>query len=294
MIPIVLVTGFLGCGKTTLLKRFVDQHRSRRFLYLVNEFSPQDVDGVLLQSEGVEVIAIPGGSLFCNCLVTDFIRTLTGIAKQFPDLEAVIIEASGMANPKVIEQMLVDTKLDGEYRLSQIISVIDPVSFRKLKAMLPNLSAQIEAAYTVLINKVDLASEAELDQCRADVAALNPDADVQLAEHCSVDLELLPERCCKGLQGEYALCSDPNYETFTTEQAMERNKLREILERFGEAAYRVKGQAVLSGELQRVEFASGQLDIAPGTPDAPRGLVWIVRGGEGETIRHALGCASPQ
>ena len=84
MIPIVLVTGFLGCGKTTLLKRFVDLHRERRFLYLVNEFNPQDVDGVLIRSEGVEVIAVPGGSLFCNCLVTDFIRTLTDIAERFP------------------------------------------------------------------------------------------------------------------------------------------------------------------------------------------------------------------
>ncbi len=289
MIPIVLVTGFLGCGKTTLLKRIVDRHRERRFLYLVNEFNLQDVDGVLVRSEGAEVIAIPGGSLFCNCLVTDFIRTLTDIAVRFPDLEAVVIEASGMANPKVIEQMLADTKLDGDYRLSQIVSVVDPVSFRKLKAMLPNLSAQIEAADTVLINKVDLASEAELQQCRADVTALNPGAEIHLAERCAVDLELLPERCCKGLQGGYALCTDPNYETFTTEQPMERDALRVVLERFGETVYRVKGQADLSGVLQWVEFASGQFETGPGTAGASRGLVWIVRGGEGEAIRQALG-----
>jgi G3E family GTPase len=288
VIPIVLVTGFLGCGKTTLLKRFVDAHRSRRFLYLVNEFSPQDVDGVLMQSEGVEVVAIPGGSLFCNCLVTDFIRTLTGIAKQFPDLEAVIIEASGMANPKVIEQMLVDTKLDGDYRLSQIISVIDPVSFRKLKAMLPNLSAQIEAADTVLINKEDLASESEMDECRRAVILLNPQADIQVANHCAVDLDLLPVRQARGLTGDYALCRDPNYETFTTEAPLEDTTLEQILGRFSDSIYRIKGQAVLSRSLQRVEYASGQLETTPGSPEAPYGLVWIVRGGVGEEIRQAL------
>ena len=288
MIPIVLVTGFLGCGKTTLLKRFVDGNRSRRFLYLVNEFNPRDVDGVLMQSEGVEVVAIPGGSLFCNCLVTDFIWNLTEIARNFPDLEAVIIEASGMANPKVIEQMLIDTKLDGDYRLSQIIAVTDPVSFRKLKAMLPNLSAQIEAADTVLINKSDLATASELDDCRGEVARLNPEADVRVANHCAVELELLPDRRPKGLKGEYALCRDPNYETFTSEMPLEREDLEQILERHGEAIYRVKGQAVLSRALQYIEFASGRLETTCGTPSAPYGLVWIVRGGEGEVIRRAL------
>ncbi len=291
MIPIVLVTGFLGCGKTTLLKRFVDAHRSRRFLYLVNEFNPRDIDGVLMQSEGVEVVAIPGGSLFCNCLITDFIRNLTEIRKNHPDLEAVIIEASGMANPKVIEQMLVDTKLDGDYRLSRIIAVTDPVTFRKLRAMLPNLSAQIEAADTVVINKDDLATPAELDACRSEVARLNPEADVRVANHCAVEIDLLPERSPKGLKGDYALCRDPNFETFTSEGAMEQDELRRVLKRFGEAVYRVKGQALLSGTLQRVEFASGVLETAPGTPETPRTLVWIVRGGEGETVKLALDAA---
>ena len=288
MIPIVLVTGFLGCGKTTLLKRFVAQHRSRRFLYLVNEFNPHDVDGALMRSEGVEVMAIPGGSLFCNCLVTDFIRTLTDIAKQFPDLEAVIIEASGMANPKVIERMLVDTKLDGEYRLSQIIAVVDPVSYRKLESALPSLGAQIEAADTILINKEDLVSKSVMDECRRAVSRLNSQADVRVAKHCDVEIDLLPDRTPIGLVGDYAPCRDPSYETFTTEAPIEKAALGQILERFGDSIYRVKGLIVLSRSLQRVEYASGRLETAPGRHDAPYGLVWVVRGGAGEQIKQAL------
>ena len=158
MIPLILVTGFLGCGKTTLLKRLVHRHRERRFLYLVNEFNPRDLDGALLQSEGAEVVAIPGGSIFCHCLVTDFMRHLTAIHERFPDLEAVIIEASGMANPKAIEQLLAETRMADRFALRQVVTIVDPVSFPKLRHTLPNLRAQVEAADTVILNKQDLAS----------------------------------------------------------------------------------------------------------------------------------------
>ena len=93
----------------------------------------------------------------------------------------------------------------------------------------------------------------------------------------------------KGLRGEYALCRDPNYETFTTGVSVEQRDLELVLERFGDAIYRIKGQVLRSGKLQRVEFASGQLEAAPGSPEGPRELVWIVRGGEAAAIRQALG-----
>ena len=82
MIPVALVTGFLGSGKTTLLRRVIATHRDRRLAYLVNEFAPVDVDGRLLAAEGAPVVALPGGSIFCQCLVGSFIEQLRGIAER--------------------------------------------------------------------------------------------------------------------------------------------------------------------------------------------------------------------
>ena len=116
MIPLILVTGFLGSGKTTLLKRIASQAAGAKIVYLVNEFSFQNVDGELLEQEGVEAVVIPGGSIFCHCLVTDFIGHLSSVPARFGTaenpVEAVVVEASGIANPRVIQQMLSETRFD--------------------------------------------------------------------------------------------------------------------------------------------------------------------------------------
>lgn len=100
MLPICLVTGFLGTGKTTFLKKIVEQNRDRKIVYLINEFSAHDVDGAIVSAENPDVVSIPGGSIFCHCLVTRFIGQLRKITEERGGFDGVVIEASGMANPK--------------------------------------------------------------------------------------------------------------------------------------------------------------------------------------------------
>ena len=64
MIPLSLVTGFLGCGKTTLLQRLIEGNQRRILVYIVNEFAEADVDGRLLELGEDQVVSIPGGSIF--------------------------------------------------------------------------------------------------------------------------------------------------------------------------------------------------------------------------------------
>jgi G3E family GTPase len=75
-IPIWLVVGFLGSGKTTVLRRLVHHAHGRELLFIVNEFSAVDVDAGLVEREGGTAIAVAGGSIFCRCLITEFISTL--------------------------------------------------------------------------------------------------------------------------------------------------------------------------------------------------------------------------
>jgi len=117
---------------------------------------------------------VPGGSIFCKCLVTQFISQLQSLPSRFGIPEGLVIEASGMANPKVMASMLHETRLDGQYRLARIISVIDPGSFHKLRQTLPNITAQIEASDLALINKADLYSDDEVQATADALRALNP------------------------------------------------------------------------------------------------------------------------
>jgi G3E family GTPase len=283
MLPICLVTGFLGTGKTTFLKNIVAHNRDRKIVYLINEFSAHDVDGAIVSAENPNVVSIPGGSIFCKCLVTEFIGQLTKIAAEQGDVDGVVIEASGMANPKVIEQMLAETKLDQYFRLATVISVIDPNSFLKLRHTLPNIIAQIEAADVVLINKTDRNPLERTQEAVNLVQSLNPAAERILTVRCDAEIDLFAEHAPRGLQGEYAKCRDPNYSTFITEQPFDGKALEKFVLEHSDDIYRAKG--TLTGEF--FDYSTAGVIRTP-QPEAKPALAWIVKGGAEQKITAAL------
>lgn len=279
MLPICLVTGFLGTGKTTFLKNIVANNRERKLVYLINEFSAHDVDGAVVSAENPNVVSIPGGSIFCTCLVTQFIGQLKRTSEQWPDAEGVVIEASGMANPKVMEQMLAETGLDKLFRLATVISVIDPASFMKLRHTLPNIISQIEASDVVLINKTDLNSPEKTDETERLLRDINPAAEQIRTMRCNAEIDLFAVHAPRGLQGEYAKCRDPNYETFVTEQPFDGDVLERFVLEHKEHIYRVKG--TLSDEFFDYSVAGVIRTPQPGALPA---LAWIVKGGSQATL----------
>ena len=319
MLPIRLVRGFLGPRKATFLKNIVERNRDRKIVYLINEFSAHDVDGAIVSAENPNVVSIPGGSIFCKCLVTEFIGQLSKIATEAGEtpanrtagvppaqeedaarrIDGVVIEASGMANPKVIEQMLVETKLNQHFRLATIISVIDPNSFLKLRHTLPNIIAQIEASDVVLINKIDCNPPEKIEETLSVVQALNPMVERMQTVQCDVDLDLFSEHpttfdgagISRGLHGEYAKCRDPNYETFVTEQPFDGDALEAFVLEHTDDIYRVKG--VLVDEFFDYSTAgvirTPHSDLKPASHAGDLGaLAWIIKGGAAEKITRTL------
>jgi len=283
MIPICLVTGFLGTGKTTFLKNIVSRHRDRKIIYLINEFSAHDVDGAIVSAENPNVVSIPGGSIFCRCLVTEFIGQLKKAAEKWPDADGVVIEASGMANPKVIDSMLAETGLDQLYHIATIISIIDPNSFLKLRHTLPNILAQIEAADVVLVNKTDCNPPEKTAEAEKAVRELNPAARWIPTVRCNVEIDLFAAHAPRGLQGEYAKCRDPNYATFITERNFNSEALEVFISEHADDIYRVKG--TLADEF--FDYSTAGVIRTPQSSKKPV-LAWIVKGDSREKITAAL------
>jgi len=283
MLPICLVTGFLGTGKTTFLKNIVEKNRERKIVYLINEFSAYDVDGAMVSAENPNVVSIPGGSIFCKCLVTEFIAQLKKAAMEWGDADGVVIEASGMANPKVIEEMLVETKLDQHFRLATIVSVIDPNSFLKLRHTLPNIIAQIEASDVVLINKTDCNPPEKIEEAVAAVQKINPAAESIQTVLCDVEIDLFTEHFPRGLHGEYAKCRDPNYETFVTETSFNGDALEKFVLEHTDDIYRVKG--MLAEEF--FDYSTAGIIRTLQDCESPA-LAWIVKGGSQNALLEAL------
>jgi G3E family GTPase len=283
MMPICLVMGFLGTGKTTFLKNIAALNGDRKIVYLVNEFSAHDVDGAALSAENPFVVSIPDGSIFCKCRVTEFIGELNKIAAQSPDAQGVVIEASGMANPKVMEQMLTETRLGRLYRLATVISIIEPNSFLKLRNTLPNIIAQIEAADVVLVNKTDCNTSEKIEKTDALVREIHPGAERIQTIHCEAAIDLFAEHAPRGLQGEYAKCSDPNYTVFVTKQPFNGNALEEFILACADDIYRVKG--TLADEF--FDYSTTGIIRMPKAGKTSK-LAWIVKGGKEEIITAHL------
>lgn len=286
MIPICLVTGFLGSGKTTLLKNLAARHQDQRIVYLVNDFAQIDVDGPLLEEAGQAAVAIAGGSIFCKCLVTDFIHQLRdihqGVCSDGVPPDGLVIEASGMADPRVVEQMLQETKLNEQYALSSILTILDPGRFIKLIHTLPNIKAQVEAADIVIINKQDLYDPELLEQCRDQLTPLLRDgANVLHAEQARVELNIFGTHAPRELEGRYAECADPNYASFSLmHPTVTLATLLEELSRMEPMIYRAKGYLRIEGAWHYIEYegnASTARDCTDAEPEHP-GLAIIAKG----------------
>ncbi len=246
-IPLSLVTGFLGSGKTTLLTQVVRRYSNRRLVYLINEFGPVNVDGRLLDVNEDVLVTVAGGSIFCQCKVTEFMGRLKQIYERncvsATQIEGVVIEASGIADPKVFGQLLEETRFDKLFQLCAVLAVVDPGTFGKLRRTLPNISAQIEAADRALINKTDLYGPAAVAETRNELLAINPSIEVTETRFCRFDFDIFTPASPRHLVGQYAACADPHYVVLEVSlaQPIDLERLRRAWGDVQSEVYRIKG-----------------------------------------------------
>jgi G3E family GTPase len=184
----VVVTGFLGSGKTTLVNRLVKAADS---LVIVNEFGETPVDNLLIESPAEKAIALPNGCLCCH-LRGDLEETLIGAAMrrrrgEIAGFDRVIVETSGLADPGPVAQTLyADPALQRDFKLGPIVTVVDAFDLEARKISPAIAQAQIAAADVVVLSKMDRA--ADRAAAEAEVRALNPAAECIPARFGEVDV----------------------------------------------------------------------------------------------------------
>jgi len=286
--PIWLVVGFLGAGKTTVLRRLVHHANGRGILFIVNEFSAVDIDAGLVEREGGTALAVTGGSIFCRCLVTEFISTLSRVSEGIPmpsgeilHPQGVVIEASGMADPRSMRRLLQESGLDKRFHLAGVTTVVDPGILMKLLLVLPNIRGQIESADLILLNKTDLHSPETIAQVREKIALINPSARLVRCTYGNIapDLLLADGQAARiaEMDTAFGLCKDPNFEreVVTFESPVNTDRLITLFAESGDSLYRAKGFIQTTDGWVYLDWSADRLTLEPCPPAPSSSLILI-------------------
>ncbi|MEG0373977.1 MAG: GTP-binding protein, partial [Enterococcus sp.] len=153
---LILLTGFLGAGKTTLLTHLLEAFKETKIGVLMNEFGEKSIDSELIKGVDFDLMELTNGSIFCACLKENFIKGLAAFLDY--DVEMVFIEASGVADPSNMGQILETVKkVSGgkAYDYRGALCVVDGLYFLKQLEVIQALRKQIKYSSTVIINKAD-------------------------------------------------------------------------------------------------------------------------------------------
>jgi cobalamin biosynthesis protein CobW len=134
-VPVTIVTGFLGAGKTTLVRHTIENAGGRRLALIVNEFGDVGVDGAILRSCGIEscpdenIVELTNGCLCCT-VADDFIPTLEALLSRSPQPEHIIVETSGLALPKPLVKAFEWPDIRNRVTVDGVVTVVDGPAVR--------------------------------------------------------------------------------------------------------------------------------------------------------------------
>lgn len=213
-VPVLLLTGYLGSGKTTLVNKILTNRKGIRFAVIVNDLGEINIDAELIQKGGVvnsqddSLVALQNGCICCT-LKMDLVKQLHDLVAQ-GCFDYIVIEASGICEPAPIAQticsiptMAPQYAMDGLPKLDCITTVVDALRMRDEfqcgeGLQRPNLDEddienlliqQIEFCNIIVLNKVSEVSKEELGRLRAIIRTIQPNAAIIECDYCDFDLD---------------------------------------------------------------------------------------------------------
>ncbi|MCF0149952.1 MAG: GTP-binding protein, partial [Firmicutes bacterium] len=143
-IKLYVLTGFLGSGKTTMLKKLLKRKAGVKVGVIQNEFGKVSIDGEILSDQDIQMTKLSNGSIFCTCQKLNFVQALADMSKQ--GLDELYVESSGLGDPSNLLEILDAAAVlmtKQPYEICGVICLVDAVSFLEEAAQMEALAAQI-------------------------------------------------------------------------------------------------------------------------------------------------------
>lgn len=247
-LSVVIVTGFLGAGKTTLMRHLLSAKHGLKIAAMVNDFAALNIDAALIADVNADTTALANGCICCS-LSGGVARGLLAIAERPEPVDAVLIEASGVADPGGIAH--VASAVAG-VSIDAVVTVVDAAANTESEHAAYLLQRQLAPASLVLLNKTDLMGRAEADALAQRLAALAPQALLLRTVGCAVPPALIfdglhsPQHVEDGKRSGVALDHGFTSMVFEAAQPVAREAMESLLQQLPAGALRVKGFVRLS------------------------------------------------
>lgn len=197
LIPISVLTGFLGSGKTTVLNRLVRHPILNRALVIINEFGAIGLDHELVARSNEDLVVEMMGGCLCCTIRGDLLQTLRDAPFRFTRegkcaFDRVVIETTGLADPApILQTLMTDYHLQSLYRLDGVITTVDAAAGRATLDSQEESVKQAAVADRLLLTKTDIASDTDVDALEIRLRALNPAAPIVRVVEGEVEAERL-------------------------------------------------------------------------------------------------------
>lgn len=259
-LPVRIITGFLGSGKTTLVNHVLRQSLGSRERtgVIVNEFGPISIDDRLIQRETDDIVELTNGCVCCT-MQRDLLETLSRLLSLEQEIDSILIETTGLADPIPLMSSLLQPAVAGHLELAGVITVVDALNFDANLNQAEIAHNQLAAADVLLLNKTDLVELDELDAMERGLRAINPEAVITRCVRSAVDLDLV---LALSTSRSVALAREPEHAStldrfasvgFVVDEPVPRQRF-EVLAAPTLAATRGKGVLLCEGEPDRVVY----------------------------------------
>ena len=279
-----LISGFLGAGKTTLMRELTRlfTEKGGKTAVIVNEYGDEGCDGKLLSGEGIHIEEISGGSVFCVCRSDLFVDGLVRVFQT--DAESVLVETSGLSDPTGIGQILrmAEKLLGGAvYEHAGTIVMVDASRFHKVVNVAAAVKQQILSAGLILINKTDLASAETIADAERAVRALNARAALRFTSYARIEPEWLGELAAaqtliKGgiVRNTLGVCK----KLFPIPRGASESALLGWLDEYAADCYRIKGFVCLDSGWKYADSAGDGVRLSDTNEPASESNIVVICG----------------
>jgi len=191
-VPVTVLTGFLGSGKTTVLNHLLRQPELQGVVAIVNEFGEVGLDHLLIETSEERFALLDNGCICCS-VRDDLIETLRDLERRrqegsLPAFSRVLVETTGLADPvPILHTLMTSPDLAGHYRIDGVAVTVDAVNGARTLERHAEAVKQIAVADRILLTKCDLAVTSGLSSLRRMIASINPTATLRRTENGSAE-----------------------------------------------------------------------------------------------------------